>query len=233
MLKEISVEKFYQNIKNENIDTSDQEYQYINNSLNNIQNPKLYIESQCSFDKLKDIIQNSVEIQFYIAQVVKDEIIAPDLTEKIYHTLITEKLLSSITCLYRDVYTTKTHLYFYNIKYEAKIVFLNLWTNKMLNKWIMYYILDGECDTTVSTKNKFYEFESDYEKEINTEQESFVKMIETLRKTGANSIPINRRICEIENDKNLQRLADLYNIMVVFNNYEKLCRPELIIANNE
>lgn len=233
MLKEISIEECYKNIKNANIDTCEEEYEYINNSLDNIQYPRTYIENQCSFDEIKDIIQKSIEIQFCIANFVRNEILEPELTEDIYKILLTDNLLKNIARLYRDVYITKSHIYFYNLKYEAKIVFLNLWQNKLLNKWVMYYILDGNCDSAVNKKVEFYELKQNNEKANTTEQESFVAWIETLRRVGLYSIPINRHICEIEKDKNLQIVANIYNIRLIINNKGHLSRPELVIGYNE
>lgn len=233
MLREISIEEFYKNIKNANIDICEEEYVYINNSLKNIQYPRTYIENQCSFDEIKDIIQKNIEIQFYIAKFVRNEILEPELTEDIYKILLTDDILKSITCLYKDVYISKTQIYFYNLKYEAKIVFLNLWQKKLLNKWIEYYVLDGSCDTAANKKVEFYELKQNNEKANTTEQESFVAWIEYLRKVGVYSIPINRSICEIKKDKNLQIIANIHNIRLIVNNKGYLSRPELVIGYNE
>lgn len=127
------------------------------------------------------------------------------------------------------MYITKTHISFYNLKYEAKIVFLYLWQNRMLNKWIMHYILDGTCDNSRSKKNEFYELKSNDIEKNTIEQESFVSLIKVLRSSGVYSFSINRHMCEIENDKNLKAMASVHKVMLVLKNCNNLCRPELII----
>lgn len=127
------------------------------------------------------------------------------------------------------MYITKTHISFYNLKYEAKIVFLYLWQNRMLNKWIMYYILDETCGNSRSKKNEFYELKSNDIEKNTIEQESFVSLIKVLRSSGVYSFSINRHMCEIENDKNLKAMASVHKVMLVLKNCNNLCRPELII----